>query len=261
MKHLHIIFEFVFISILLCSCANKTTVDTSLKYKTVSEAVKAGDCLAVKERILKAPNLADEGDPYNEYNFTPLTYAIALRSDVEKNPSPGKNAKMYEDMVKMLIDMKAGINTPLKKDGETPITLAAARGQTDTVVLLLEKGIDIESKGTAGWTPLHQAVLGNHKDMVEFLINKGAQVNTKDANWGTPLLSAVAYDFKDIAELLINKGADVNSVDIFNKTPLDYAILKNNKDMGKWLRSKGGKEKTPGPPDPAIAQKNLKKDK
>lgn len=251
MKFREIVFAALFlICIMSCSCGGGDSADQAMKkYKSIFDAVQAGDNIAVKGFLKKNPALAGTCLETDEKKYTPLAVAIVKVADAEKNPEKKDEAKKYIDVVKVFIDMDAGITVPVKND-DTPITIAAAQGQKEVVEMLLQKGAPIEAKGTTGWTPLHSAVLNNHKDLTEFLLKKGANINNKDANGCTPLHTAAGWGFKDIAELLIQNGAEINSVDNFKKTPLDYAVAKNNKDLIKLLKDKGGREMTSGAPVP-----------
>jgi len=252
---LKILTMLLFISITLCSCIGRDPADQAMKkYKSIFDAVYAGDSLAVKGFLKKNPALAGTCPETDERKYTPLAVAIVKVADAEKTPDK-KDVKKFMDVVKVFIDMNAGITVPVKND-DTPITIAAAQGQNEIVDMLLQKGAPIEAKGATGWTPLHNAVLNNHKDLTEILIKKGANINNKDANGCTPLHTAAGWGFSDIAEILIKNGADINAVDFYTKTPLDYAVAKNNKSIIKLLKEKGAKENTKGAPIPISSPPN-----
>jgi ankyrin repeat protein len=102
-----------------------------------------------------------------------------------------------------------GADVSLKdKDGRTPLYLAAESADGDIVKLLLDKGAKIDTKDDkSGFTALHHAARFGNKNTAEFLIARGADINAKDKQGQTPLQVAVNHDYK-VAELLINKGAD-----------------------------------------------------
>jgi ankyrin repeat protein len=58
---------------------------------------------------------------------------------------------------------------------------ATANGHKIVVKLLLEKGVELETKDTRySRTPLSYAVGNGHKVVVKLLIEKGAKLETKD---------------------------------------------------------------------------------
>ena len=127
-------------------------------------------------------------------------------------------------------------------DGMTPLHVAAALGQKDTVQLLLAKGADVNAKSNDGETPLQVAAITNSKDVAELLLAKGASIDTKDAHGVTPLYHAVARGGNDMVELLLTKGADINVKTDDGKTPLSVAIATHHDAIAALLRAKGAKE-------------------
>ena len=55
------------------------------------------------------------------------------------------------------------------KEGQTPLHLAAGRGETEIVVLLIEKGADIHAKDNNGRTPLQVAEEHGKAEIVALL--------------------------------------------------------------------------------------------
>ncbi|KAK4043934.1 ankyrin repeat-containing domain protein [Parachaetomium inaequale] len=74
-------------------------------------------------------------------------------------------------------------------EGKSIPTWAAAQGHTKLVELLLNEGVDCESRDQTGRTPLSWAAEGGHEDIILLLLER-AVVNQQKA--GTPLASADA---------------------------------------------------------------------
>ena len=57
-----------------------------------------------------------------------------------------------------------------------PLHLAARRGRTETVALLLDRGADINATDNYRWTPLHLAANWGHTKTVALLKKRGAKL-------------------------------------------------------------------------------------
>uniref|UniRef100_A0A3P8T6P0 BRCA1 associated RING domain 1 n=1 Tax=Amphiprion percula TaxID=161767 RepID=A0A3P8T6P0_AMPPE len=108
--------------------------------------------------------------------------------------------------------------------GETPLHLAAIKGDVEAVKELLEQGADPNLKDNAGWTPLqHEACNLGHLAVVEVLISRGALLNTPGYENDSPLHDAVRNGHPAIVKLLVQFGASQN-VNLYGKRPADYAV-------------------------------------
>jgi uncharacterized protein len=89
--------------------------------------------------------------------------------------------------------------------GETPLMMAALRGELGWVKLLVERGASVN---LGGWTPLHYAGSGPEPAVVAFLLDRGAAIDALAPNGNTALMMAARYGAIDSAALLIARGAD-----------------------------------------------------
>ena len=96
---------------------------------------------------------------------------------------------------------------------------AAARGRTDTVVLLLKQGADIEEKTSAQQTPLMMAALAGQTPTVKVLIDNGAALEARDKFGRTPLMCALLGGNAGTVQTLLARGADINAKDYSAATP------------------------------------------
>ncbi|XP_008933508.1 PREDICTED: ankyrin repeat domain-containing protein 12-like, partial [Merops nubicus] len=71
--------------------------------------------------------------------------------------------------------------------GETPLHMAAIRGDVKQVKELISLGANVNVKDFAGWTPLHEACNVGYYDVAKVLIAAGADVNTQGLDDDTPL--------------------------------------------------------------------------
>ncbi|KAM0914470.1 hypothetical protein ACQ4PT_011477 [Festuca glaucescens] len=90
--------------------------------------------------------------------------------------------------------------------GETPFTVAVARGNMELVSYFLDQGADKERLNDDGYTPLHLAT-GKGVEMVELLLSKGANPNSLN-HGGTALHLAAIHGQDDIMKVLLDHHAD-----------------------------------------------------
>ena len=74
-------------------------------------------------------------------------------------------------------------------EARAALRMACWYGRLEVVALLLERGVDVESRdGKDGDTALHVAAYNGHAEIVKLLLRHGADANAVDAVYGTPPL-------------------------------------------------------------------------
>ncbi|QQR48862.1 ankyrin repeat domain-containing protein [bacterium] len=134
---------------------------------------------------------------------------------------------------------------------ETPLHLAARRGDVEGVTALLKEGADIDAKQGYDLTPLHYASESGHADCVKILLEWHADVDAQDRQHDTPLHRAVLRGYIGCVGKLLESGAYVDGQNSDGKTPLHLAaqwgraddiatiLLKHGADVN--AESKAGK--------------------
>ena len=84
----------------------------------------------------------------------------------------------------------------------TPLHVAAGKGDADMMAALLDGGADVEAREVDGATPLFFAVLSGRLAAVRLLLSRGADASATRAEGGTPLDAARELGFKHVARLL-----------------------------------------------------------
>ncbi|MCJ1386589.1 hypothetical protein MMC17_009715 [Xylographa soralifera] len=152
------------------------------------------------------------------------------------------------------------INT-LDSQGRSPLSWAAARGDSQKVKILLEygansnladrqnnsplhysktatcselllrHGADVLSRNCWGATALHTVCRGNGDlSLLAFLLTSGADPNLRDHDGQTPLHDAALKSNTACINSLIAHGADVNVINISGDSPLRFALMFNAHD-------------------------------
>ena len=103
--------------------------------------------------------------------------------------------------VERLIRTGVDLNKKKNDDDSAPIHLAAGKGHTATVKLLLDHGAKIDEKDDDGWTPISQAAKKGHKDTVKLFLDHGANIDLKNNYGWTPIHRAADKGHTDIVKL------------------------------------------------------------
>ncbi len=98
----------------------------------------------------------------------------------------------YRDLVNYAADDPVMPVDPLTyrgSDGDSLLHIAAARGDSDTVALLLHAGLDPNMQGDMGYTPLHWSAENQHWETVDILIALGARLDAINEFGNRPNMS------------------------------------------------------------------------
>ena len=104
--------------------------------------------------------------------------------------------------------------------GETPLMMAALRGEAGWVSRLVERGAAINR---TGWAPLHYAASGPEPKVAALLLDRGATIDAPSPNGTTALMMAAGYGAIDGADLLLARGADRRLRNDRGLTAADFA--------------------------------------
>jgi ankyrin repeat protein len=111
-------------------------------------------------------------------------------------------------VVRVLVDAP-GIQVDARNAAdETPLMMAALRGESDAAQALIAHGA-LPSKD--GWAPLHYAAASPASGavaIVKLLLARGAPIEAHSPNGTTPLMMAAKYGTEDAVDALLAAGAD-----------------------------------------------------
>lgn len=177
-------------------------------YEDFFRAVKNDDAGTVRELLRRGfdPNTRD---PQSQTGLL-----LALRE-----PSP-KVAKVLIEAPQTDVEARNG------KD-ESPLMMAALKGQQEFVAQLIARDADINKPG---WAPLHYAATTGQVAIMRVLLEKHAFIDAQSPNGTTPLMMAAMYGTTEAVKLLLDEGADPLMKNEQGMTAADFAQRGNRPD-------------------------------
>jgi uncharacterized protein len=139
-----------------------------------------------------------------------------------------ESGKAFETLLKSPGTDVSAIN----QAGETPLMLAALKGQLDWAKALVKRGALVNEPG---WSALHYAAAGPNEHLVRWLVEQGADIDARSDNGTTPLMMAAGYGGLSGAEVLIAAGADVTLSNDHHMTAADFARRAGQDEMAEKL--------------------------
>jgi ankyrin repeat protein len=161
-------------------------------------------------------------------------------------PAAPENASIDEAIargdiegVKKFLDRDASLARGKPEAKLSPLHQAILRRQSKIVVLLLERGADVQAPDSSGRTPLHLAVERADAAIVKELLRRKADPTKRDRIGWTPLHHAAAKNRMEIATLLLDSGMDPNLRSELGGTALHEAAASGVVEMVNLLLARG----------------------
>lgn len=146
------------------------------------------------------------------------------------------------DWVELLTSYGADLGAARTEQGSSILHILAEAGdiRIDSCAYAICKGVDVDARKRDGRTPLHVAASHGGIQYASALIDRGASVDATDNRECTPLFYAVGFGageyggIPDMVQLLLDRGADCNALAdkveqiSFAVTPLHAAIAMIN---------------------------------
>lgn len=182
-------------------------------YEDFFSAIKRDDARAV-EGLLKRGFDPNARDPKG---FHGLFIAV-------KEPSP--------QVAMVLIDWSKTDVETRTPDDESPLMIAALKGELDLVRKMVQRGAHINKPG---WTPLHYAATNGHVAVIKFLLDESAYIDAEAPSGTTPLMMAAHYGTPQAVKLLLDEGADPMLKNLQGLTAIDFANRANRKESAELI--------------------------
>lgn len=173
-------------------------------------------------------------------------------------------AKGNERVVKQFLNNSGhSIVDASDRNGWTALTIAAKKGNTQIVSLLVENGADVNKRGGPLYQPPLRYALMNYDgiakvndsavNIVKLLLEKGANPNEmakqtdEDERNMTLLHFAAIFDQVEIMKLLLDKGANISARSNYDDepgpkpsvTPLIFSVQNGDENAVKMLLEMG----------------------
>ncbi len=138
----------------------------------------------------------------------------------------------------------AGVPLEERVNRQTPLMMAAAFGDYETTIALLEAGADVDAVDDFrfGARPIHIAVRWGNVEALSALVDFGVDVDMLDGINAHPLGWAAYFGEFEAFTYLLEQGADVNLRDDYGDTPLRAATRAGHEDIAAILRDLGAIE-------------------
>jgi uncharacterized protein len=128
------------------------------------------------------------------------------------------------------------VNT-LNNNDESPLMMAAMKGQIQWCKQLLDRGAVLNK---TGWTPLHYAASGSDHEVVALLLDKGAAIDAPSPNGSTPVMMAALYGSEASVNLLVTRGANIKRKNDLGLHAGDFAARGGRDKLAAQLKAAAG---------------------
>ena len=187
---------------LLCLAALAASMASHAgSFEDFFRAVRADNASGVASLI----NRGFDPNTRNETGQTGLLLAL-------REPSPR--------VIDVLLSSKKTDIDARNANDESPLMLAAIKGQQDLVNQLLKRDAAVNK---TGWTPLHYAATKGHLAIISLLLEQHAYIDAESPNGTTPLMMAAMYGTAPAVKLLLQEGADPQLKNQQGLTALEFA--------------------------------------
>jgi ankyrin repeat protein len=175
------------------------------------------------------------------------------------------------EIMRMLLDKGADLRAQDRNE-DNALTMSASTGDVGNLKLLVERGLDVNFRGSGGALPLSRALTRTYPDgsaylisrgakfrpqdirgmahaqpvaTIEWAIRKGVEINSRAKPFGrTAIIDAASSEDTGAAtlKLLLEKGADPNIADDDGETALNWAMHRGDQAKIAVLKEHGAKE-------------------
>ena len=141
--------------------------------------------------------------------------------------------------VQLALNSGVSANTRNRSSGLSALMLAASKGNTEIIELLLRSNADINSRDKQRKTALFWAAVSNHSAAVKQLLDYGARADLRDQNGETALMQVAWAGHSNVVQELVKKDAGINFRDPQGLTALTVASINGHTAIVETLLNAG----------------------
>ncbi|KAE9414822.1 hypothetical protein Angca_007770 [Angiostrongylus cantonensis] len=149
--------------------------------------------------------------------------SIEVLNEEEETPLHLAAARGETVSVRQLLDWDKRLLLLRNEDADTPLHLAAKNGRAETMKVLLDAGADIEARNSLEHTALQCAVLAGHLGTVRQLLDKGAAMENKD-------------DKREVAYVLLESENWMSIMSPMDELPIGRHSIARDTPLRKLIR-------------------------
>lgn len=172
----------------------------------------------------------------------PETYKNGLRAIISNEMvhviDSKKNVKEKKDVIENILSLGASPDIQ-DKYGNTPLHIAALKGQIELSKVLLSHGASPDIQDKDGNTPLHIAAIKGQMELSKLFLSHRASPDIQSNNGDTPLHITAREGQIELSNLFLSHGASPAIQNNRGNTPLHSAALKGQLEVSKVLVSHG----------------------
>ncbi|XP_038655285.1 ankyrin repeat domain-containing protein 6b isoform X2 [Scyliorhinus canicula] len=128
-----------------------------------------------------------------------------------------------------------GAKIAVTKHGRTALHLAAYKGHTDVVRILLKASCDLDIQDDSNQTALHRAAVVGNTEVISALILEGCALDRQDKDGNTALHEACWHGFSQSVKLLVKAGANVHAKNQAGNIALHLACQNGHSQTSRVL--------------------------
>lgn len=235
MKGVWIAFVFISAWIFLTACG-APAAPTSLPATAIPSPTATLSPEALTEGVFTAARVDD---------VATMKQYIAAGADLNASDENGATAlsiaayRGNTEMVRLLLDSGATFEI-----GVFHVAIAQSKDNTEIVQAFIDHGADLNQKAESGngHTALMFAAEFGHIEVGKLLLANGAYIDAVD-NYNDPALNVAAFHSQlEFAKMLVEMGAELNVRGYANQTALGHAISRGHEDVAAFFREVGGTE-------------------
>jgi ankyrin repeat protein len=235
----------VFSAVLLCLSGAAIAQATGSGESPIMVAIRNDDLEGLKRLVEAQPSLVDREDargvtPLMQAAYlerrTMVEYLRSRRTTLNVFESC-----IVGDLDRLKRFLAQGIDVDQRSpDGFPLLGLAVFFRQHEAARLLIDAGADVNarSRNTFNVAPIHGAVARGDVDTLELLLLKGADPDMAQQRWLKPMHEAAASGSLRIVALLLMFGADPAAVTEDGRAPADFAKAGGHAALAELLRKR-----------------------